>query len=352
MKRFSVLPALIGVVIFLGALVVSTSLFVVDEREMAVILQFGRPVRSIEEPGLYFKTPLIQEVRRIPKTLQFWRSDSDIVDLPTADGKKIEVAAWAIWRITDPVKFVTVLRTVENADLAINDRIRAAIRDEITAHDLSEVVRSTGRELTYSFRFELPQTALSGELPQETQLAQPGTSQEIEFGREKITAAIKESVQKRLAGDEDGTDDRGVELVDVGITSIGFVPAVREAAFERLKAFMESIASGYRSSGEQRKQEILNRTQAEVEKILGEGEQQSHVIRGQTDAQIIRDYASAIEETGDLYQFLKLLEVYENSLSGDTKLILTTNSELFRLLQKLDREQQLDSEKSERPLLE
>lgn len=306
------------------------SMYVVDERELAVILQFGRPVKSIDEPGLYFKTPFIQEVRRLPKTLLFWRSAEDIVDLPTSDGKKIEVAAWALWRISDPLKFVQALRTVENGNSAVKDRVRAAIRDEVTGHDLAEAVRSTSRELTYSFRFVLPEMKTGGAAVEAP--IQPGAQATIQFGREAIMESIKASVRKRLEGNAEGEFDRGVELVDVGISHIGFVPAVREAAFERLKAFMDSIASGYTNSGEQRKQEILNRTQAEVEEILGTGEQQSHIIRGQVDAEIIDKYAAAITETGDLYNFLKLLELYENSLAGNTRLILTTKSEIFQLL--------------------
>jgi membrane protease subunit HflC len=322
------------IVIFVMGMLALASMYVVDERELAVILQFGKPVKSIEQPGLYFKIPFVQEVRRLPKTLLFWRSDEDIVDLPTADGKKIEVAAWALWRISDPLKFVQTLRSVENGQLAVKDRVRAAIRDEITRHNLAEVVRSTSRELSYSFRFELPELSLNADLPEQEapQPAQPGATQPIEFGREQILGQIKDSVRKRLEGSEGDEIDRGVELMDVGISNIGFVPAVQEAAFERLIAFMESIASGYTNAGEQRKQEILNRTQAEVEEILGEGEQQSNIIRGKVDAEIIEKYAQAITETGDLYNFLKQLEVYENSLTGRTRLILTTESELFKLL--------------------
>ncbi len=323
-------------VLLVVGILARTSMFVVDERELAVILQFGKPVRSVDQPGLYFKTPLIQEVRRLPRTLQFWRGEEDIVDLPTADGKKIEVSAWALWRIEDPLKFVQALRTVDNGQLAVKDRVRAAIRDEITSHDLAEVVRSTSRELTYSFRFELP--AMGTQRSDEEQSAespkpiQPGVQESIQFGREEIIGQIKDSVRKRLEGQEEGEIDRGVKLVDVGISSLGFVPAVREAAFERLTAFMDSIASGYENAGEQRKQEILNQTEAEVEEILGEGEEESNIIRGKVDAEIIEDYAKAITETGDLFNFLRQLEMYEKSLTGQTRLILTTDSELFQLL--------------------
>ena len=147
---------------------------------------------------------------------------------------------------------------------------------------------------------------------------------------------ITESVRARLEGREEGEIDRGITLVDVGLSNIGFVPTVREAAFERLRAFMDSIASGYTSSGEQRKQEIINQTNAEVEEILGQGEQEARVIRGEAEAAIIKDFASAIEETDDLYKFLKTLELYEKSLTGGTDIIMTTDNELLRLLQSSD----------------
>ena len=330
----------VGILVLLGlGVVLRSSLFVVDERELAVILRLGKPVRSIDAPGLYFKTPIIEEVRRFPRTLQFWKSSEEISDLPTADGKKIEVSSWALWKITDPLKFVQALRTVENGQLAVKDRVRAAIRDEITGHSLAEVVRSTNRELTYSFRFELssPDNADEQNLPQPT-ATQPGADEDIQLGREQILEMIKQSVRKRLEGQEEGEIDRGITLVDVGISNIGFAPAVREAAFERLKAFMDSIAAGYINEGEQRKQEILNRTAAEVEQILGEGEEKSNILRGNADAAIIRDYSKAITETGDLYNLLKQLEVYEKSLGSETRLILTTDSELFRLLKDSSKE--------------
>lgn len=328
----SIIAGVVTLVIGVVLLTFFSAAYVVDEREQAVILQLGKPVKSVEEPGLYMKVPFIQEVRRLPKTLQFWQSQEDIVDLPTADGKKIEVVAWALWKIDDPLKFVQALRTVDNGQLAVKDRVRAAIRDEITGHILAEVVRSSDRDLTYSFRFELPEMESGDESVEAKAPVQPGAQERIELGREKIIDQIKTSVRKRLEGGEEGEIDRGVELVDVGLSNIGFVPAVREAAFERLKAFMDSIASGYTNAGEQRKQEILNRTQAEVEEILGNGQQQASITRGEVDAEIIDEYAKAITATGDLYTFLKQLEVYEKTLDEESRLILTTDSELYRLL--------------------
>ncbi|SFI65798.1 protease modulator HflC [Planctomicrobium piriforme] len=335
----NVLIVIAAVVLILGLLLYRSFLFTVSERELAVLVQFGNPVKSITQPGLYFKLPVMQEVRRLPKTQQLWRSSASetLVDLPTEDGKKIEVSAWAIWRINDPEKFVRVLRTVDNGENAIKLRVRSVIRDVIGSYKLSEVVRSTNRELTYSFRLDSPSTPMAGD-PTVVGAAQPGEIQTISIGRQKLMDLIKADIRKRLQGTDPaegatgGSVDRGIELVDVGISHIGFVPLVREAAFDRLKAFMESIAAGYYNAGVQRKQEILNQTQAEVEKILGEGAAQSSMVRGKIDAEAIEKFAVVITETGDFYNFTKTLELYEQALGGNTRLILTTDSELFRLM--------------------
>ena len=335
---------IVAVAVFVLPLLLPTIMYTVSERELAVVLQFGEPVKSITEPGLNFKMPFVQEVRRLPRTKQVWvsRSQELLVDLPTKDGKKIEVAAWAVWKINDPGRFVRVLRTVENGERAVKDRVRAVIRDVITSYNLSEVVRSSPRELTRSFQFKSEDE--TNDLQMETPTL-PGEIDAITVGREKILAEIKQSIQRRLRGADTeseelapsgGNVDRGVELVDVGISNIGFTQKAREASFAKWRTFMESIAAGYRNAGEQRKQEILNETRAEVEKIVGMGEQQSNVLRGEVDAENIDAYAEAIKDTGDFYNFIKTLEVYDLALQGDTRLILTTDSELFRLLKQVE----------------
>ncbi len=333
----------------IGSLVISlvaialawSTLYTVTEREMAVVLQFGNPVNKRVEPGLYFKLPFVQEVRRLPKTLQYWQTYEPVVDLLTADGEKIEVTAWAIWRITDPQTFVRVLRTVENAEAAqIKVKVRAAIRDVITSHTLTDVIRNSDRELTYTFKSVLPAT---GELDDGEPREQPPGNREAggkqPVGREVILTMVKQKVEQSLQQTADGQrTERGIELIDVGLGSISFVPTVRQAAFEKQKAFMESIAARHLNLGERLKQEILNKTHRDVEKILGAGQERSTVTRGEVDAEIIERYAEAIEKTGDFFKFTRTLEVYENSLKQSTRLILTTDSELFRLLKRVEPE--------------
>jgi len=330
--------AVAAVLVLLG----QSMLFTVNEREMAVVLQFGEPVATYTEPGLKVKLPFLQDVRRLPKTYQFWIGTGEEIlkDLPTADGKKIEVTPWAVWRISDPRRFVEVLRTVDNAESRVKDFVRSAMRNVITTEDLAEVVRSTDRKLTYTFQIEpLDLSApapVDPALPVPTAAApHPGADEKIEIGREKIVAHVKQVVQQRLAREGADPGGRGIELVDVGIAKIDFVDAVREEAFKRLIAFMESIASRYTNEGERRKQEILNRTEFEVQKIEGEGKGEANRIRGEIEAEIIKEYAEAIRETGEFFAFVRTLEAYKKAVGPNTRLVLTTDSELFRLLKEM-----------------
>lgn len=349
-NRQRILLGLLTVVLLLLYPLGRAVLFVVNERELAVVLRFGEPVAQYTEPGLFFKTPFIDEVHRLPKSYQFWSAAGGeiLTDLPTADGKKIEVTPWAVWRITDPIRFVERLRTMENAETRVQTFVRGEMRDVITTNALAEVVRSTDRKLTYTFQVEPtmaqtaepdakpqgPQTIEAPQVPSEKPLmAQPGATESIRVGREKIVTRIKSVVQQRLArSDEGDRGGRGIELVDVGIARIDFVPVVQQAAFDRLIAFMESIAALHTNEGERRKQEIINRTEAEVQKILGEGQQEANRIRGEVDGEIIDAYAKAISEAGEFYNFVRTLEVYQKALKSNTRLILTTDSPLFRLL--------------------
>ncbi|MBN1347088.1 MAG: protease modulator HflC [Phycisphaerae bacterium] len=334
-RRTALAVILLVVVVLLGRGV----FYVVDQRELAVVLQFGKPVAERTEPGLYLKVPWIQHVRKLPSTRQFWGGGVSHVlpDLPTKDGKKVDVTPWAVWRIKEPKAFVQRLREIENADRRVGEFVRGAVRDVITQYDLTELVRSTDRTLTYSFT---PERMLTKVAPDQVQDRPREAKAKIAVGRAKILQQIKDDAMHRLAsdtgeGDKGGSSGRGIELIDVGISQIDFVPTVREAAFDRLIAFMDSIAALYENEGQREKQEILNRTKAEVQKIEGEGKQQSNEIRGRVDAEIITMYAKAITEAGPFYTFVRTLDVYREALGRDTQLILTTDTDFLRYFKEL-----------------
>ena len=114
----------------------------VQQGTVAVITMFGK-YRRVMYPGLNFKIPFIESVRILPGTLQFWGDEpSDkLPDLPTRDDKKIELIPWAVWKINDPIAFVTRLRTMENAEQRVAQFTRGAMRDVITQFELADLVR-------------------------------------------------------------------------------------------------------------------------------------------------------------------------------------------------------------------
>ena len=328
-----------------------------SERELAVLLQFGQPVASRTEPGLYFKLPLIQEVLRLPKTLQVWHGTSQsekLVDVPTADGKKVEVTVWAVWRITDPVQFVADAahgpqRRVAGQGVRPQhgarhdhhaqpgrDRPQHQPQDDLHPGPPSRDDRRGGGEPPGP---AVPCRRKSSSRPSSTSSFLPRRKESVSQGRLKIMDQIKQDAQHALAQDGNKAGQsrgRGIELVDVGLSRIEFVPQVREAAFDRAVSLMEAIAIKTTSEGEQRKKEIINKTEAEVQKIEGEGKQEANILKGRVDAEIIDSYAKAIRETGEFYNFIRTLEVYKEAFKGETRLILTTDSALLRLIKNLE----------------
>lgn len=322
--------ALIGLLLFVSPFFS----FVVDQRELAVVLRFGKPVREVVKPGIYLKVPFVETVRILPSTYQFWGDSSDFVipDLPTRDDKKIEVVPWAVWKITSPIAFVQRMRTPENAEQRVAQFVRGAIRDVITQYELAELVRSSNRELKTA-KLDLIEagSTMDPNLGDSIQ----SSSSSIQVGRTKIIEQIKADIQRRLAmnaGDEEGRGERGIELVDVGISRIDFVSSVREKTFDRWIAERNALSALNVNEGERLRQEILNQTHSEVERIQGEGTKQANELRGEVDAEIIRKYAEAIEKTGEFFSFVRQLEMIEKAIDRDTQLILTTQSDMLGLL--------------------
>jgi len=344
-RRLTYLSAILFIAFILTSILVNSMAYIVDERQQAVVLQFGRPVSERTEPGLYFKIPLMQSVVMLPKTRQFWGGEP-LPDLPTKDDKKIEVEPWAMWRISDPTLFVQRLRTMENAQTRVAQFTRGAMRDVITQYDLAELVRSTDRELFTSSsqvgdagNQDDPDFAASQ--PEEGRRVRMN----IQFGRDEILKRIKKEASRRLAGEtgpsgqpastQAAAADRGIELIDLGISHIEFVESVRIKTFDRWIAERKALSAKNQFEGERMKQEIVNRAEAEVERIVGEGQRTSSETKGKVDAEIITQYAEAISEMGEFYTFIRPLEAYESSISTYPKLILPTDNDFLGLMKSI-----------------
>ena len=157
------------------------------------------------------------------------------------------------------------------------------------------------------------------------QPSQPQVSR-IRIGRSNLLDEIRDEAVRR------GEAGAGIELVDVGISQVQFVSVVREKTFDRWIEERRAISARIENVGRKESQEIVNKANADAERIIGEGQRKASETRGTADAEVIRRYAETINKVGDFYTFVRTLEAYEASITSDSRMIMTTDSEFLNLL--------------------
>lgn len=311
MKLKILIPIIVIVILFVP--IAFSMFYVVNEAEQVVITEFGRPVgEPIVNAGLKIKTPFIQQIHRFDKRILEW--DGAANQIPTKDKRFIWLDATARWRIKDALQFYQALGTEVLAQSRLDDIIDSAARDLVTAQLLIEVVRDSNRVLTLDIETLEEDEGQTGE-----------PLDEIENGREKITQEIREKVQETVP-------QFGIELVDVQIKRINYVDEVREKVFMRMISERQRISEKYKSEGEGEAAKISGEKQKELERIQSEAYKETEQIKGDADAQAIQIYAEAHGKDPEFFAFLQTLDTYRNATNPSTKLILTTDSELFKYL--------------------
>ncbi len=302
------------IVVVLAIVVLSSGMFyIVEEGKQVVITEFGRPVgEPIVEAGLKFKTPFIQQVHSFEKRILEW--DGSPNQIPTKDKRFIWLDTTARWRIVDALKFYQALGTEVLAISRLDDIINSAARDLVTAQLLIEAVRNSNSVLERK-----PET-LEEEAGQSTEKLEA-----ISIGREKITQMIHAKAQESLPR-------FGIELVDVQIKRINYVEEVREKVFTRMISERQRISEKYKSEGEGEAADIMGQKKKELERIQSEAYKKAEQIRGTADAQAIQIYAEAHGKDPEFFAFLQTLETYRKTNNASTKLILSTDSELYKYL--------------------
>ncbi|MDZ7643304.1 MAG: protease modulator HflC [Woeseiaceae bacterium] len=295
------------------AFVVVSSAFVIDQAEQGIIVQFGEPIGDVvAEPGLHWRTPFIQEVRRFDKRLLAW--DGDVSQIPTLGREFIIVDATARWRIADPLQFLRSVRDETGARARLDDIIDSVARDIVSGTDLEEIVRSADWEVDMSGLAEAEKEALA-----DANLESPQKGR-AQLEREMLAAAAR------------SMPELGIELVDVRIKRINYIDSVREQVETRMISERQSIAARFRSEGQGRSQEILGGMERELRRIRSEAEREAQEIRGAADAEATRIYGRAFGEDPAFYQFFKTLESYD-AISENTTLMIDAESDFFRYLE-------------------
>ena len=310
MKQIAMIVIFAVVVVVLAF--VSGTFYVVNETQQVIITQFGKPTGDpVTTPGLRLKIPFVQKANYFERRFLEW--DGEPNQLPTKDKRFIFVDTYARWRITDPLKFFQRLRDERGAQSRLDDILDGETRNTIASHNLIEVVRSSNREF-----------AITDDLPEETP---DGTRRVIDLGREQLEAEVLTNASGR-------TTDLGIEILDFRFKRINYVEEVRLRVYDRMISERQRIATEFRSEGRGESARISGEKDRELKRITSEAYRTAQEIRGRADAEAADIYAQAYNRDPDFYRFLKTMEVLETSLKGETVLVLGTDGEFLRYLER------------------
>jgi membrane protease subunit HflC len=305
-------PISLAIAVFIGLVLLSSSLYTISETEQVIITQFGKPVgQPHTEPGLHMKVPFIQTVHTFEKRWLEWSGDPN--QIPTRDKKYIWVDTYTRWRVKDPLLFYQRVRDERSAQSRLDDIVDGDTRNVIANNDLIEVVRSTDRPFT-----ETEENA-------SIDMSAAEAVGKIAMGRSKITRAILDMSRPIVA-------EFGIELVDVQIRRVNYVTEVQQKVFDRMVSERRRIAERSRSEGQGKAAEIRGQKERDLKGIQSEAYRKAQEIMGKADGESTRVYAEAYSRDPELYQFLKTMETYRKTMGADTTLILSTDGEFFKFL--------------------
>ena len=270
-------------IVVLAALFALSTIIIVDETEQIVILQFGKPVRTIKDAGLNWKLPApFQTSNSFEKRLLEY--DVPPEEILSRDKKSLNIDNYVRWRIIDPLLFLQTVKAVPTAKTRLDDIVYSELRQELGTHDMVEII-TENRELIM----------------------------------EKVTVASNEETSKY-----------GIEVIDVRIRRVD-LPRENEASiYARMEAERKRQANKFRSEGEEEAQKIRAATDRDKTIILADAYKNAQQIRGEGEAKALDIYASSYSKSPDFYEFIRTLETYEKVIDKKTPLVLPRDSKLFK----------------------
>jgi membrane protease subunit HflC len=280
---------LVGLVIV--AVVVRASTFIVDQRQYAIVFQLGQITRVVTEPGLYFRIPLLQNVEY--QDNRILTIDTPVADrVQTSEKKNLLIDSFVRWRITDPRSFRVSFPAGERA---AEERITTLVRDALN----QAVNKRTVNEIT---------------------------SRQRDKAMEEIRVAVQESVK-----------GLGVDIVDVRLKRVDFVPEISESVYRRMEAERKRVANEQRSIGAAESEKIRADADRQREVLLAEAYREAQKIKGEGDAKASAIYAQAFGQNPDFARFYRSLEAYRTTFrTRNDLLVIDPSSEFFRYMKSPD----------------
>lgn len=297
----------IVVVIALSFLAVNLIFFQVDATEAAVVTQFGEPIRTITDPGLYSKLPdPFQSVIRINTQLQIYNLPR--TEFLTSDRSNIVLEAYSTWQVTNPLLFLQTVRSTANAQTRLADIINSEIGSALGQVELRQLVS-------------------------------------VDTTQVKLSETLVNVTEKASAR----TRDFGFIVTDVLLRELTFPQANLTSVFQRMRSERDAIARQLRSEGTEEAAKIRADADAEAAQIRANANEEAAGIRGQADADAIRIYAAAFGLDPEFYKFSRTLQSYAAFIDQNTTLILPSDIPLLSYLNAVGSDKSLNQGKDENP---
>ena len=283
MSRLNIILLIIVAAI---AATASSALFIVNETQQALVIQFGEPKRTVDQPGLKFKLPFIQDVIFFEKrVLSFIPDDGEEAILK--DQKRLKVDTYARFKIVDPLRFYQSVRNEIEARKQLDTIVDSALREELGLRGLKEILSEQ---------------------------------------RNSITKNIRDQVNIKAR-------TLGMEIIDIQIRRADYPEVTSQAIFARMISERERIAREFRATGEEEAQKI--RASAEKQRVVtvADGARQSQEIRGAGDAEAIRIYAESFGQDPEFFSFYRSMEAYKKSFNQDDTMVINPTGDFFKFFE-------------------
>jgi membrane protease subunit HflC len=264
----------------------SSALFIVNETQQALVIQFGEPKRTVDQPGLKFKLPFIQDVIFFEKrVLSFIPDEGEEAILK--DQKRLKVDTYARFKIVDPLRFYQSVRNEIEARKQLDTIVDSALREELGLRGLKEILSEQ---------------------------------------RNSITKNIRDQVNIKAR-------TLGMEIIDIQIRRADYPEVTSQAIFARMISERERIAREFRATGEEEAQKI--RASAEKQRVVtvADGARQSQEIRGAGDAEAIRIYAESFGQDPEFFSFYRSMEAYKKSFNQDDTMVINPTGDFFKFFE-------------------
>ncbi len=269
-------------------MVMVNAVFVLDESNHAIVLQFGAPVAEHKEPGLKFKAPFIHNVVRIDKRNR--ELDQDALEIIAANQERLLVDAFARYRIVNPQQFYQSVRTIDGGESRLKPQMNQTIRRVLGEVPVDDIV--SGRRNALMQRI-----------------------------RELLGASVR---------------DIGVEIIDVKIRRADLPQQNSQAVFQRMIAERSQLAQQFRAQGNEEAQKIRAQADREATEIRSTANEESEKLRGAADAERNAVFAAAYGKDPEFFAFYRSLIAYEEALrKGDSTILLSPDGEFLRYLNNL-----------------